>query len=213
MIESKGWDWEIVTDSYWEEPSEDVYYYLHRWKEAGFERMLDLGCGPGRHAALFARNGFEVSALDISDYVVERLRETASKAGLAIDARAGDMLELPYPAGSFDCLIAYHSISHTDSEGIVKVIAEIRRVLKEGGELFLTVCSKNAWHFLSDKCPRIDANTTTINEGPEQNVPHYHADTGDMKNLFAAFRIIRLRHVEDILEWGSSFHYFIHARK
>ncbi len=102
MIESKGWDWEIADLTVWNEPSEDVYYYLHRWKGLGFERLLDLGCGPGRHAALFARNGFEVSALDISEYVVEKLKKTSAESGLTIDAKAGDMLDMPYSDGYFD---------------------------------------------------------------------------------------------------------------
>lgn len=213
MIESKGWDWEIADQTIWKEPAEDVYYYLRRWKKAGFVKMLDLGCGPGRHAALFAQNGFEVSALDISDYVIKELKQTAAKAGLAIDAKAGDMMDMPYPAEYFDCLIAYHSISHTDSEGIVKVIENVRRVLKDGGEFFLTVCSKDAWHFNNEKCPKIDPNTTLIDEGPEKGVPHYHANTDDMRKLFAAFEILHLRHVEDIFDAFSSFHYFIHAKK
>lgn len=213
MVESKGWDWKIADQGIWKEPAEDIYYYLHRWKDAGFETMLDLGCGPGRHAALFARNGFRVSALDISEYVIGEVKKTSAAAGLAVDAKAGDMLDMPYADSSFDCLVAFHSVSHTDTPGMDRVIGQIRRVLKPGGELFLTVCSKSAWHFDSPKCPRIDPNTTLISEGPELEVPHFHAGADDMKRLFSGFRILHLRHIEDIYDAFSSFHYFIHAQK
>jgi len=52
--------------------------------------------------------------------------------------QGGDMLTLPYDSGSFDCVLAFHVIYHTDRTGIERVISEIHRVLVQGGEVYLT---------------------------------------------------------------------------
>ena len=52
MVDSKAWNWDEVKEQIWNEPSEDVYYYLHRWQQTGFKKFLDLGCGKGRHSHL-----------------------------------------------------------------------------------------------------------------------------------------------------------------
>lgn len=53
MVESKGWNWEIVKDDkvdIWKNPSIESYYLLNRWKSQGKRNFLDLGCGLGRHS-------------------------------------------------------------------------------------------------------------------------------------------------------------------
>lgn len=213
MAKSKAWDWESVTGTIWHEPSEDAYYYLNRWKKQGFKKFLDLGCGLGRHSILFAQNGFEVDALDLSDKGLEVLKEKAEGLGFQINLSLGDMNSLPYASESFDCLLAYHVISHTDSVGIKKIIEELGRVLKTGGEFFITLCSKNSPSFASGRYKNLDANTILKDEEPEVDVPHFYSDTAGVKELLREFEIIRLRHIEDIYDNTSGWHYFIHGRK
>jgi ubiquinone/menaquinone biosynthesis C-methylase UbiE len=58
------------------------------------------------------------------------------------------MLTLPYETKYFDCLLAFHSIYHTDYVGLKKIISEMRRVTKKDGQLFVTFNSKDsdAWN-------------------------------------------------------------------
>ena len=81
VVESKAWNWEEVKNLFWNELSEDVYYYVHRWKEQGFSKILDLGCGKGRHSIMFAQNGFDVSSLDLSESGIKNLHEIADSKG------------------------------------------------------------------------------------------------------------------------------------
>jgi 2-polyprenyl-3-methyl-5-hydroxy-6-metoxy-1,4-benzoquinol methylase len=60
MISSKEWNWELERSSIWLEPCEEGYYFCRRWKKEDRHSILDLGCGLGRHAMLFAREGFQV---------------------------------------------------------------------------------------------------------------------------------------------------------
>jgi ubiquinone/menaquinone biosynthesis C-methylase UbiE len=59
--------------------------------------------------------------------------------GLNIKTAVGDINSLPYDSNMFECLLAYHVISHTDTKGIRVIISEINRVLKSGGEFFITL--------------------------------------------------------------------------
>ncbi|MDF2548893.1 MAG: putative methyltransferase [Anaerosolibacter sp.] len=214
MIKSKEWDWERgIEEKWWSEPSEDVYYYLHRWKDQGFKRFLDLGCGLGRHAILFAHNGFEVEAMDLAEKGLEVLRQNSKTLHLNIGISLGDMNHLPYTAGTFDCLLAYHVISHTDSSGIKNIIGEINRVLVHGGEFFITLCSKESPSYKSGKHPIIDENTILKTEGPEIEVPHFYCDLDTVKEIISEFETLHLRHIQDIYENTYSWHYFVHGKK
>lgn len=85
MAMAGSWNWDNVSTTFWAEPSEDVYYLLTRWKKAGLNSILDLGCGIGRHSLLFAENGFEVTALDSSESGLRRLEIAAAERGLAVE--------------------------------------------------------------------------------------------------------------------------------
>ncbi|MFZ5966866.1 MAG: class I SAM-dependent methyltransferase [Bacillota bacterium] len=214
MVKSKEWDWEKGSeDSIWFRPSEDVYYYMHIWKESGFKKLLDLGCGLGRNAIFFAGHAFEVEAIDLSQKGLDFLKESAERQNLKIDIRRGDMNDLPYEPNYFDCLLAYHVISHTDSEGIKNILSEMKRVLKPGGEFYITLCSKESPSFKSGKHPKIDENTILKTEGPEVDVPHYYSDLDNVRRILSDFQIKSIRHIQDIFEDTYSWHYFVYGCK
>ena len=213
---SKEWNWEINTNDLWLKPSIESYFYVQEWKNNQFKNVLDLGCGLGRHAILFAKNGFNVTACDLSEYGVNHLNEWADKENLKIETVVCDMLELPFNENSFDAIFSYHTISHTDTMGVKKVINELKRVLKSNGELFLTLCSKETWSFKDAGYQKIDKNTVLKQEdGPEDGIPHFYVNLEDIKELFNDFEIISLRHTDDIYytdKLNHSKHYFVHMK-
>jgi SAM-dependent methyltransferase len=213
MIESKPWQWERNTEDRWREPSEESYYFVARWRRLGFGCILDLGCGVGRHALFFAENGFTVDAFDLAEDGLAELGQALAGRDLPVRIRLGDMQRLPYPDVAFDGIYAYHAIYHTDTQGIKAVFAEMERVVRPGGEILLTLNSKNNPSFRNPKHRRIDANTLVKRDGPEAGIPHYYADAEAIRALAAPFKIIGLRQVEDIREEGSSIHYFVHLKK
>lgn len=217
MTESKAWDWRKDSDPIWLEPCEESYFYSRKWKRSGKKTVLDLGCGLGRHAILFAREGFEVTAVDLSEYAVGHLRDWQKHEGLHIDTTCCDMKMLPFPDSVFDCIWSYHVISHTDTVGLTEIIGEIQRVLKSDGEIYLTLCSKESKNFRQAGFPKIDENTIIKSDhGPEKNVPHFYADLGDIERLFALFELLSVRHIEDCVfdgKYMDNKHFYIHARK
>ena len=217
MVKSKGWDWQSADQSIWLDPAEESYYFCEKWKRQGFRSVLDLGCGLGRHSILFARYGFKVTAVDISEYAVQRVREAESKEGLIITSKACDMVNLPFRENSFDCIFSYLAISHTDSEGFSQILSKIKDILKTDGEIYLTLCSKDTYSFKEAKYPKIDENTVIKKEeGPENNVPHFFVDLDDIKRLFEPdFELISVRHVDNCISKGivqNNKHYHIYAK-
>lgn len=213
MIESKAWEWENIKGEQWQEPSDKAYYLLHRWKNNNRQRLLDLGCGVGRHAIFFAENGFEVDAIDLSESAVIQLNEFCENNGLKINTKIGDMADLPYESSSFDYLLAYHTIFHTDGTGIKKVISEIHRVLSNDGEVFLTFNSKNNPDFHNPTNMKVDDNTIVKTEGIEKDIPHYYVDEEEIKNLISKFKIISFYQCESIKENEHSWYYCVLAKK
>jgi len=213
MINSKSWNWEEVKGEFWNIPSEDVYYYLDRWNKKEFKKFLDLGCGLGRHSILFAQNGFETYSFDLSEYGINFLRQQVENLNLSVNAIVGDIMKLPYKDDYFDCILAYHVISHTDTKGIKKIISELERVLRMDGEFFITLCSKNSPSYSKKGYPKIDENTIVKTDEPEKGIPHFYSDIEDVRSLLSSFEIIRIRHIQDFFDNTSSWHYFIHGKK
>lgn len=56
-------------------------------------RILDIGCGRGRHAIQLAERGYDVTGVDLSPRSIADARERARKVGVSVDFRVGDMRE------------------------------------------------------------------------------------------------------------------------
>jgi SAM-dependent methyltransferase len=112
---------------------------------AAGERVLDLGCGGGRHAYAFLRAGADVVALDSSDDesqtvagMVLAMREAGELAEQPFAAAlCGDALALPFATGSFDIVVASEVLEHLPNDRAA--IGEVVRVLRPGGRLALSV--------------------------------------------------------------------------
>lgn len=87
-------------------------------------RLLDLCCGPGRHAIPLARLGFEVTGVDLSDFLLRKAQARADEAKAAVNWVRRDMREFAEP-GAFDIVV-----NLATSFGYFAVQADDMRVLK-----------------------------------------------------------------------------------
>ena len=221
MINSKAWNWKMVKDNNnfgnWLEPATESYYLINRWLEEGKVDFLDPGCGLGRHTIQFAKAGFKTSGFDLSEESIKRTAEYAKKAGVDVELKIGDMLELPYKDESFDCIYCRNVISHSDTEGVKRTIAELKRVLRKDGECYMTLGSKESWGFKQD-WPVVDPNTKIrIEDGPENGIPHFYADHDLILELFKDFEIIEVTQVEEFFNKNgkpsTSYHFHVLVKK
>lgn len=108
-------------------------------------RVIDVGCGAGRHAFEAYRRGADVVAFDRDESElrgVETILRAMGETGEAppdasAQAVAGDALSLPYADETFDCVIASEILEHVPQDDAA--IAELIRVLKVGGTLAVSV--------------------------------------------------------------------------
>jgi SAM-dependent methyltransferase len=105
--------------------------------EARPVRVLEVGCGWGELAArVAAETGAEVVAVDVSPRMVELARARG------VDARLGDVQELAFADGAFDCAIAAWMLYHVPD--LHRGLAELARVLRPGGRL--VAITNSAFH-------------------------------------------------------------------
>ncbi|MGK5550587.1 SAM-dependent methyltransferase [Actinomadura kijaniata] len=109
------------------------------------EHVLDAGCGPGETAVSLARRfSVRVTGVTVSAFEVERANERAGESGVAGLARFeyGDFMELDYPDGTFDAVLALESLQNAPD--LDRVLGELYRVLRPGGRLSLSDFSRGA---------------------------------------------------------------------
>ncbi len=96
--------------------------------EVSPRRILEVGCGPGELAArLAAELRADVVAVDVSPRMVELTRQRG------VDARLGDVQELAFADGEFDCAVAAWMLYHVPDLDLG--VSELRRVLAPAGRL------------------------------------------------------------------------------
>lgn len=102
--------------------------------------VADIGCGAGTQSRLWAGHGHRVFGADINADLIGLARRRAARDGLAIDFAVASATALPWPDQSIDLCIAPELLEHVaDWQG---VLAELLRVLKPGGALFLSTSNR-----------------------------------------------------------------------
>jgi 2-polyprenyl-3-methyl-5-hydroxy-6-metoxy-1,4-benzoquinol methylase len=102
--------------------------------------VLEVGCGMGTHAAMLARAGANLTAIDLTARAIEVTKRRFELFGLPGNIQQADCEKLPFPEASFDTVWSWGVIHH--SSQTERCIAEITRVLKPGGRIFLMVYYK-----------------------------------------------------------------------
>lgn len=119
-----------------EEAERGVRLFLEEADLRRGERLLDVGCGPGRHLAGFRERGLEAFGLDLSRPLLRRARDVTGGRAPLVQA---DMRRLPLGSRAFDAVTSYFtSFGYFASPGEDRlVLSELRRVLRPGGAYLL----------------------------------------------------------------------------
>ena len=117
------------------------------------KKVLEIGSGAGAHAALLARHGASVVAVDITP---ERVAATARKLALVPASRGrayhADAENLPFRDAAFDIVYSNGVLHH--SEDTERCIAEVHRVLKPGGSAVIMLYARHSAAFWLNIVPR-----------------------------------------------------------
>ena len=102
-------------------------------------RIMDHGFGHGNNLVFLASKGYECAGCEISEYLISEVQRLFKSMGKTADLRPIKGLEIPFEDESFDVVVSWSSIYFNGTrEAVLKVISELRRVLKPGGALLLS---------------------------------------------------------------------------
>ena len=96
-------------------------------------RLLDVGCGSGQLALIAAKDGLEVTGVDIASNLVERARARAQAEGLRARFEEADAEALPFEEASFDVVASLIAAMFAPRPDLVA--EELLRVCKSGGTI------------------------------------------------------------------------------
>jgi tRNA (uracil-5-)-methyltransferase TRM9 len=116
-----------------------------RWQKG---KLLNVGCGHGADFLPF-KDGFELYGIDFSAEMIKLANKYSQKHQFKVNLQTADARKLPFPDETFDWAISvatYHHIQKKEER--VQAYRELKRVLKPGGEAFITVwnrCQTRFW--------------------------------------------------------------------
>jgi len=111
-----------------------------RWQTG---KLLNVGCAHGPDFLPF-KDSFELYGVDFSPEMLKFAEKYSEKFNYKVELSLADVRQLPYPDETFDWAMAVATYHHIKGRGEqLKALTELRRVLKPGGEAFITVW--NGW--------------------------------------------------------------------
>jgi SAM-dependent methyltransferase len=133
--EASGWELIYRSTSTYDRaiPHEDAESLHHLFQENGVNRILDLGCGDGRHLHYFSNLGYEMFGLDYAPSALYLAGLWLTSDDLSAELVCADMTAIPWRDEQFDAVISFLVINHNPVKRIRQTIADIHRVLKPGG--------------------------------------------------------------------------------
>ncbi|HET6460294.1 MAG TPA: class I SAM-dependent methyltransferase [Syntrophales bacterium] len=167
-----------------------IYYFpaIIKYLKTGLSpNILEVGCGMGTDALMFAREGFKVTGLDITPahlVLAEKLFNLYYARGTFLE---GNAEALPFPDNTFDCVYSFGVLHHTPDTG--KAINEIRRVLVPQGRAVIMLYHKwslnNLVHWI------LQRGFENAREGPDSPVTHRFSRQ-EVRKMCGAFTSCRI---------------------
>jgi len=205
MTTGEGWDWNQALQfmpGRWTEVAEELYPFSGELHRRGCREVYDLGCGVGRHTIFLARQGFTVSASDISPSAIEHTRAALEQAGVDATLQQLDMRDWPFEDRCFDAVVAYNVVYHAMRGEVEAVLAGARRTLRPGGLLFITFKSTLDSEYRKGR--ELAPFTWAPLSGVEKDVAHYYVDEAEAKRLLKDFELLSMVHKQELPVSGES---------
>jgi len=169
-LEARYYDKIWGSSNYYETESQVLHQILERYR---VQRVLDLACGTGGHCLELAKLGYNVVGLDISQTMLEKVRQKFSNLGMQPTLVLGDMkktysiLKDSKIALPFDAVFCMgNSLEHMlDDESLMETLNEVWKVLRKAGVFVFRV--NNAKQIREDRLRRLGINKT-VNESDLQ---------------------------------------------
>jgi SAM-dependent methyltransferase len=158
-----------------------IGYFERLAAECGKGDLLEVGCGLGVELGLLSGLGFKVVGVDLAPAAVTLANEYLRIKELPGHAVVGNAEDLQFESESFDAIYSSGVLHHTPD--IERAIAEIYRVLKNGGRILIVLYHRRSWFYLLHRLTGIHI------EFEDEDAPIINAYAiSEVKDMFARFR-------------------------
>jgi len=158
-------------------------------KREGAKKVLDLGCGAGRHSILLGKAGFQVVALDISETALKILEARLNTASIDnVTLVENEMWDLPFIDDYFDGMICTNVLHHGKLVQIKQATREVHRVMRDGASAFVIALSTA--DFRRGTGRKLEPNTYVFTEGEERGIIHHFFPRKDLESCFRKFETV-----------------------
>ncbi|MBN2380618.1 methyltransferase domain-containing protein [candidate division WOR-3 bacterium] len=147
-------------------PSLEFYELITQLRKGA--RVLDLGCGDGRNAMFLAEHGFDVTAVDISENAIDKVRVLATQKGVEVNAQVQDMREYMFTC-FYDLIISHGNLHLIEREDWTSLIEKIKNNTISGGYNVIAV-------FTDSIPPPADLAEFTVGLFKEAELFEFYAD-------------------------------------
>lgn len=131
-------------------------------------KVLDIGTGPGFYAIILASRGYDVTAVDLSEGMIEQAKHNAGSLAEKIRFFKMDAQELSFPDNEFDVIVTRNLTWNLPDP--VKAYGEWRRVLRDGGVMLNIDSNWYAYLFNDEKkCEKLADRENVLNAGFEDH--------------------------------------------
>ncbi|GIO30956.1 MULTISPECIES: methyltransferase domain-containing protein [Paenibacillus] len=114
------------------EPNEACFRVLQLMPPTRHVKLLDIGCGEGKDAVFFARNGYDVTAFDITDAGIEKTKRLAEQAGVNVNVLKADVLDFRLDS-HFDVLFSSGVLHYIKPELRDEIFGNYKRFTRPNG--------------------------------------------------------------------------------
>jgi len=182
-------------------PSEGVIRFISRFakrrvgvnqfqEKRSVNKVLDVGCGNGNNLQFLAEMNYDCYGIDISTKAVESAKENLNEKQMKVNISLGDSTNLQFEDNFFDIIISHGVLDHMLFSDAKKSIAEMKRVVKAGGFIFLTLISDQDCQFKNGE--EVEKNSFNILEGYEKGLIQHYYDIEELNELFREFKVLDL---------------------
>lgn len=169
--------------------------------------VLDLGCGFGNDTLALMQKGKQVIACDQSEKALRNLRKNIPDV---YETKRVNMLDgLPFADDAFEIVIADLSLHYFTKADTLRILGEIRRVLVQGGHLFVRVNSVNDVNYGAGQGDEIEHHLYLNENGCLKRF----FDEADIREMFSAFEIVFLREERMTRYAADKYLYRVCAKK
>lgn len=148
-------------------------------------RVLDVGCGEGKDAVFFARNGYDVTAFDIAESGLAKAQRLADACGVQINLIHADLLTFR-PDGEYDILFSSGVLHYIPQPLRAEILRSYQEHTSVGGIHAMNVFVRKAF----------------IPEPPDEDAPAWPWRSGELAGHYADWRFHRF--TEEIFDCQSS---------